>query len=153
MKLVKKKNIYIGITVLYMGFIFFNSMMPAVESSRQSSGVLTIILEIAGRLGVGGYWITEHLIRKSAHFAEYAVLGILLGIDVRQYFYKIGFRRLMQCWLGILIPFIDETIQLFVEGRSGQISDVWLDMAGVLTGYLVIGIISYLRRAGEERLR
>ena len=32
------------------------------------------------------------------------------------------------------VPFVDETLQLFTEGRSGQISDVWLDMAGALTG-------------------
>ena len=35
------------------------------------------------------------------------------------------------------VPFLDETIQLFTEGRSGQISDVWLDMAGIVTGIMV----------------
>ena len=35
-----------------------------------------------------------------------------------------------------MIPFVDETIQLFVEGRSGQVSDVWLDLAGALCGLL-----------------
>lgn len=37
----------------------------------------------------------------------------------------------------LFMPFVDETIQLFVEGRSGQISDVWLDMAGIVTGIMV----------------
>ena len=32
-------------------------------------------------------------------------------------------------WLAMLIPFVDETIQLFTEGRSGQIS-------GCLAGYV-----------------
>ena len=50
------------------------------------------------------------------------------------------------------VPFLDETIQLFTEGRSGQISDVWLDMAGALTGtllYLAAGQI-YLRIKKNE---
>ena len=33
-----------------------------------------------------------------------------------------------------MVPFVDETIQLFVAGRSGQISDVWLDMSGAAAG-------------------
>lgn len=41
-------------------------------------------------------------------------------------------------WLAMLIPFVDETIQLFTEGRSGQISDVWLDMSGVLFGTCLV---------------
>ena len=39
----------------------------------------------------------------------------------------------MYGWNSI-VSLLDETIQLFTEGRSGQISDVWLDMAGALTG-------------------
>ena len=42
--------------------------------------------------------------------------------------------------LGLLTALCDETIQLFVEGRSGQISDVWLDAAGIATGALLIWI-------------
>lgn len=54
--------------------------------------------------------------------------------------------------LFFAVPFLDETIQLFTEGRSGQISDVWLDMAGALTGtllYLAAGQI-YLRIKKNE---
>ena len=56
----------------------------------------------------------------------------------------------MQCWLGMAIPFTDETIQLFVEGRSGQIGDVWLDMSGVLAGFLIVKLISGLRGTGRR---
>lgn len=38
---------------------------------------------------------------------------------------------------GFLIPFVDETLQLFTEGRSGQISDVWLDSCGVWAGTML----------------
>ena len=38
---------------------------------------------------------------------------------------------------GVLTALTDETIQLFSEGRSSQVTDVWLDSAGVLAGILV----------------
>ena len=52
---------------------------------------------------------------------------------------------------GALLPgpfaaLCDETIQLFVPGRSGQIADVWLDTAGYLTGALLTLLIFRLCR-------
>ena len=41
---------------------------------------------------------------------------------------------------SLLTALTDETIQLFVPGRSGQVTDVWIDFSGVLTG-LVVGLI------------
>ena len=34
----------------------------------------------------------------------------------------------------VLVASMDETIQLFVSGRSGQMSDVMLDSVGALVG-------------------
>ena len=54
-------------------------------------------------------------------------------------------------WVAALLPgtlaaLCDETIQLFVPGRSGQITDVWLDTAGYLTGALLTLLIFRLCR-------
>ncbi len=38
---------------------------------------------------------------------------------------------------GVLTALTDETIQIFSAGRSSQVTDVWLDFAGVLAGILV----------------
>ena len=51
------------------------------------------------------------------------------------------------------LPFIDETIQLFVEGRSGQISDVWLDMAGIYMGIMITGWLVKIVRTALEKNR
>lgn len=143
---IKRRWIWTIILILYIGFIFHNSLTPALESSRQSGSVLAMVLKAAEAVGIKSGWITEHLIRKTAHYAEYGLLGIFLGITLRYYSFALAMRRMVQCWLGIMIPFVDETIQLFVEGRSGQISDVWLDMAGVFSGYVFIGILLTWRR-------
>lgn len=147
----KKKWIWTLAVILYVGFIFHNSLTPADESSRQSGKVLEIILRVVEWLGGDSGWITEHLIRKTAHFTEYTVLGILLGETLRQYQTGVAMQRILQCWIGSVIPLVDETLQLFTEGRSGQISDVWLDMAGVFTGFFLIGMIFWMKKMRTVR--
>ena len=39
---------------------------------------------------------------------------------------------------GLTAAFIDESIQLFVEGRAGTVPDMWVDLASVVTGCLVV---------------
>lgn len=149
----KERWIWTAILILYVGFIFHNSLTSADESSRQSGGVLRMILGMVQWIGMEGSWITEHLIRKTAHFAEYTVFGGLLGITLRQYGAGTVMRRVLQCWMGVMIPLVDETLQLFTEGRSGQISDVWLDAAGAFTGCLAMGGIYWLLKRRGERSR
>ena len=147
------KRFWTAVVILYIGFIFYNSLTPALESSRQSGGVLAMVLEAVDSMGMESGWITEHLIRKTAHFAEYTLLGVLLSAAVRQYSVTVSTERLVKGWLGTLIPLTDETIQLFVEGRSGQISDVWLDMAGFFTGILTLWVVGRYFKTRYSRKR
>ena len=150
-RLIKKKWIWTLIIILYVGFIFHNSLTPANESSRQSGRVLEIILGFLEWTGLEGGWVTEHLVRKMAHFAEYTILGVLLGITLREYHINATLRRVLQWWMAGMIPLVDETLQLFTEGRSGQISDVWLDMAGACTGLFFIGIALWMSTVWRRR--
>ena len=160
--------------ILYILFIYSNSLRPAVQSSAESGRVLRLLQNLAENAGIAVPWLTEHIVRKCAHFIEYTGLGILLRQSAsyikinRSVSERTGLSGLADVedripgrgMTGIStfvcleihriaifgVPFIDETIQLFTEGRSGQISDVWLDMAGVLTGtalYLTVRWIYY----------
>ncbi len=120
--------------LLVTGFLFGNSMTPAVESSRQSGHVLASALAWLKMLGLDGEWLTEHLIRKTAHFMEYALYGAVLWNCLEAYELRQLLKGITLAWLGTMVPLMDETIQLFTEGRSGQLSDVWLDMAGFWAG-------------------
>ncbi len=130
----KKTHIWHIVLVCYVLFIYFNSMTPAVISSQESGFVLELVQGLLGSMGIGVLWLTEHIIRKCAHFCEYTVLGILLTQSLNQLPDSGKCRLLLQLLLSVLLPFVDETIQLFTPGRSGQISDVWLDMSGILFG-------------------
>lgn len=136
-----KKIFWTALTLLYLLFIYSNSMRPAVESSNQSQGLLRMI-EKAFPFIVHTLGLTEHILRKMAHFGEYMILGMLLAQTVRAY----GVFPVRQLWLvppaGFLMASVDEGIQLFTEGRSGQISDVLLDLCGVVAGLLIWRIIT-----------
>ncbi|MCI7262707.1 MAG: VanZ family protein [Otoolea sp.] len=122
---------------LYICFLFSNSLTPAVQSSEASGRALQLIHQLLSVVGVQALWLTEHVLRKCAHFAEYTVLGLVLSQNVRLLSCPFSAKVLLHILFGFLIPFVDETLQLFTEGRSGQISDVWLDGCGVWTGTLV----------------
>lgn len=146
-----RKYLWSVIWVLYVGFIFHNSMTPAVESSTQSGFVLECVQKLLQSLGAEDIYVTEHLIRKTAHVLEYALMGLLLFQMVGQYGVVGRERWLVHGLLGFLVPFMDETIQLFTTGRSGQISDVWLDCGGVLIGTLLYMGILWLGKARKRK--
>ena len=99
--------------------------------------------------------LTESFIRKAAHFSEYFAIGGLLmscayGFD-RLRPQRFGVRVL---FAGMLTALIDETIQLFSEGRAGMIADVWIDMGGVVCGAaLMLGFYTLLRRRRAKKKR
>lgn len=126
---------------VYIGFLFSNSLTPALQSSQDSGRVLMLVHQVLSRIGIEALWLTEHVLRKCAHFAEYTGLGVLLSQNIRLFAGPFSMKVMVQLLAGMLIPFVDETLQLFTEGRSGQLSDVWLDMSGVLAGTLLFWLL------------
>ena len=116
--------------------IWGHSCLPAAQSGAESGALLVVVQDLLPRM-------TDHVLRKCAHFAEYAVLGALTAAALRTSAHFSWPRALLP---GPFAALCDETIQLFVPGRSGQIADVWLDTAGYLTGALLTLLIFRLCR-------
>lgn len=116
--------------------IWGHSCMPATQSGAESGALLTVVQRLLP-------WMTDRVLRKCAHFAEYTVLGALTAAALRTGAHFSWPAALLP---GTLAALCDETIQLFVPGRSGQIADVWLDTAGYLTGALLTLLIFFLCR-------
>lgn len=132
----KIQMLLLAITIL---FIWGNSLLSGDLSSAESNAVLQLVQQVLGG------WVSGYLIRKAAHFTEFALLGVQLGFLAPDD--HIGsFGRSIE--RGFLVAFIDETIQLFSQGRSGMIADVWLDSAGVCVGAGIALIIRHLTRGG-----
>ena len=78
--------------------------------------------------------ICVKLVRKTAHFAEFAALGFFLTLCCLGYGKSL---RACAGWpfgAGTLYAVTDEIHQIFVEGRACQARDVLLDAGGVLAG-------------------
>ena len=155
----KKASVYV-IPLAIMIYIFIHSAFPADLSSRESAFFVRVVLL---------FWdadpgLVTHLVRKCAHFTEFALLGASLLpaacdlYDRRQSGdagrSSAGVRRAagVGAWLfGTLYAVTDEVHQIFVAGRSCELTDVLIDSAGVLAGVLAIsGIRRILRRPEPE---
>ena len=120
-------------------FIFSNSMQIGVVSEGASGRVLRLVQRVLTRLGMPGLasHITMHFISKLAHFCEYALEGFLLTLCLRVYTRHFFVHISWPILGGLLTALTDETIQMFSDGRSSQLTDVWLDFSGAMAGILV----------------
>lgn len=117
-------------------FIFCNSLDSREESSDKSGFVTEIITPIL-KIFMGKGNVTEHFVRKLAHFTEFFILGaesaVLAFLILRR-----GRVGVLSCLLfGVLSALSDETIQLFT-GRGPSVADVWLDFGGFVTAFLIV---------------
>ena len=136
------------LVILWMALIFFLSHQPAIESSELSSGITKRVYDIIKMiapdisLDLGSF---NHIIRKLAHFTVYLILGILVAnglIYTRTSRINTILLALLIC---ILYAISDEIHQIFIPGRSGQVSDVLIDSSGGLAGIFLLNIF---RRQG-----
>ncbi len=147
-----KRSILCALTALMMAFIFINSALDADASSKESMGVLELLNNLLKSLNVD-LLLSENFVRKCAHFAEYFVLGILLYFTVSSFADKRPRTLLVPLIVGFFTACVDETIQLFSIGRSGQFSDVLLDFSGVFTAVFIFYIlINLFKRKDKEVL-
>jgi len=96
----------------------------------------------------------DRLLRKFAHFLEYAALGFFIRLLVGHFRLKPPTR--LSWLLGTLYACTDEVHQLFSPERTAQWQDVLLDSAGVLAGITVAYALLVLagrwkaRKAGKK---
>jgi VanZ family protein len=123
-----------GAIVLMTLFIWGQSLIPAVASSAESGRFVTLLQPLLQTLGIEPE-LWHHVVRKAAHMTEYALLGAAwLGTMIHCKAVSWPRKVATSAAVCMAIALGDETIQLFVPGRSGQISDVWVDLTGVAIG-------------------
>lgn len=140
-----RKSLCFAATLIWMALIFWFSAQPADTSGEMSMGAGRFI----GRLVVRDYQNLsaknqddfakkiEYGVRKTAHAAEYAVLGILIW-QIFLAYEKKERRYMISCVLvGAAYAATDEFHQLFVPGRSGRFTDVMIDTCGIIAGVLL----------------
>lgn len=125
------------LSVVCMGIIFYLSSNTSTESSAQSGKILTWLSEI-----IKARWLSDFIVRKSAHFLEFTGLSLLL---CGAFTCSCGRKKMA---LGLVTASAyaatDEIHQIFVDGRSCQFSDWLLDSCGALTGFIFFALFFFL---------
>ncbi len=156
-----KKLFSILTVVAWMAMIYSFSMQTGQQSGDLSGGVIRWIagvfnpnfeaLSPAEQSEIISAW--QFFVRKTAHFSEYAVLGVLTANAVRFFTAK--------AWLSIVLPAVisamyavsDEIHQYFVPERACSIKDMALDTAGAVTGILVFKAFLWAVKKYKNRIK
>ena len=115
------------------GCIFWLSSKDGNQSQNMSDSVRGILMKLFGPL------LNSFIVRKFAHFFEYAVLGFLIGCAL--FLSRRRFSPITAVICSALYSISDEIHQYFVPGRACRIFDVGVDTLGALTGTLILTLI------------
>ena len=124
-------------------FIWGNSLLSGEISGAFSGWVKDLLCRLLGIIPDDSE--TSHgLLRKLAHFTEFACLGMSLC----WLFSMLGKKFYIPLLCGFLVACTDETIQCFIPDRGPAVKDVAIDTAGV-----AVGIAALLAAAAIYRKR
>ncbi len=147
------------LVVANMILIFCFSAEPPEESGNRSDGVTDVVVDVVypdieerppeEQQSIFDTW--RPLVRKLAHFSEFALLGCLSAWLVCHIARRLPALRRLWRWIitalfCLLYAISDEVHQMFT-GRGPAVTDVLIDFAGAVTGILVgFGVARLIRR-------
>lgn len=139
----KKYYIWLAADALWIFVILGHSLMPGGVSGQESGFVLQLVRHVLP-------FMTHHLLRKMAHFTEYAILGGMLSATMdrdksllRPAVLQRTSEEARRLWLpalfALLVAAVDEgIIQRITPGRSGELRDMLIDLGGALFGAALV---------------
>lgn len=134
------KKITLWILVIITCVMIFNFSSASGDSSDKISSKATkkitsfISKETDDSLNEKSFSDIHKIIRKLAHFIEFALLGIFVFLLTRCYDFSLKKSVLIALAFILLYAITDEVHQLFVAGRSGRVKDVFIDFFGGCVG-------------------
>jgi len=125
-------------------FIWGNSLLPASLSGAISGWIKELFWFLFPQSGSQGQG--EGLLRKLAHFLEFAALGALLCWLFAMLRKNTWAFLLPAVGCSCLTACIDETLQLFVPGRSAKLADVGIDLAGSVLAAILFSLVCTIKK-------
>ncbi len=134
-----KDKVLIILAIIWMGVIFMFSAQVSDESKSSSNKVTSAVVNTV--ISIKKENISEEkrqkiiedktfIVRKSAHFTEYFILGLILILYL-QTKEKLATKYIILAIIFcVLYATSDEIHQLFVDGRSCKIIDILIDTCG-----------------------
>ncbi len=130
---------YWGVVIMWVAVISMFSSAPfsAANTNRYLDPMLRYLFP---SLTPGGFVVAHTIIRKSAHFLEFFVLGCLVYWACR----RGREQRWSAAWmyqalaLGLVYAVFDEAHQAFVPSRTASLTDSGVDSLGAIASQVVI---------------
>ena len=98
------------------------------------------------KVSVNVYYL-EIFIRKSAHLIEYTGLAFIAALTLFSAGVSIENSFIKSVFFGVILASTDEILQSITEGRTGRLTDVFIDVCGCLMGAFIaisVFILLYL---------
>jgi VanZ family protein len=120
-------------------FLFSSSLLSA---SNTGTILRPVVLWVFPNTSEATLALLHFLIRKAAHFTEYAILALLAARALRTSSHKLLRHRwfLLSLVFVILYSLSDEFHQSFVSTRSASVYDSLIDSAGGLTALVWLAL-------------
>jgi len=139
-----------GPLLVWVGFIFFAST-GNLSASNTSRIIRPLLVWLFPDITEATLLQVHFLVRKTAHFMEYAVLALLAARafvtsskeNIKRRWAVFAFALVAACAL------LDEYHQSFLDSRTGTIYDSLIDMAGGACA--LVFVRWWLRRGGKKR--
>ena len=149
-KLRQDKKLFHSILVIIWMLVIFNfSSQNGTKSTKTSDVVTSMVVNVTTSVTNKDIPREEvkkkvedstFLVRKTAHFTEYLILGILV-LQLLSDYTKINKRMLI---VSLVICYLyavsDEVHQIFIPGRTAKVLDTFIDGAGSLVGIVIYSI-------------
>lgn len=156
-----RRTILTVLTVLWMGLIFFMSAQNADASNEMSGRTVRFVERVffpdwdtlPSEEYTERHQSLTYLVRKTAHFTEYLILGVFLSLVLMTFPIPWKYRVPAGIAIGAMYAVSDEIHQMFVAGRAMALFDILIDSAGVTVGVLcALGIAAMAALSREGRL-
>lgn len=146
--------------IVNCAIIFSFSSEEATTSSKTSGKVAGIIIDIFAdgknmpeKVKNEKIESIQNIIRKTAHFSIYMLLGMLVMACMQTY----NCKNLIKFSISVLFSFLyassDEFHQTFVAGRSGEFRDVCIDTLGATTGICIVLVTFFIIRKVRKNIK
>lgn len=144
MKRTKARLVISGVMIIgILCFIWGNSLLPGEDSGELSGFIGTLLQKLLPFLDLQSD-MGMHLLRKAAHFSEFAALGFSFAWLYGMLCNKRSLSLVLPFLSGASAAAIDETIQLFSPDRGPSIKDVGIDTCGVIAGICILTLLHML---------
>lgn len=133
------------LSVLVLCFIFSNSLQGPEVSNAKSSTVAALLRPLFDLFLQTSDTYFHFLIRKLAHFTEFALLGICLSGVAVHTTWEERCRWMLPIGGSFMAAVVDETIQRFT-GRTSMFKDVLIDFSGAVFGIGLVLLWLWVKR-------